>query len=80
VDQIAADADVEDSDPPEDDAPCEDVGDNEPSLGSAGSTALSWSYSQIGWAQGADDDREEEPDFEWSVGPWELEFDGSEYL
>jgi hypothetical protein len=36
------------------------VGNNEPSLGSAGSTALSWSYSQIGWAQGADDDREVE--------------------
>ena len=36
------------------------MGDNEPSLGSAGSTALSWSYSQIGWAQGSDDDRERE--------------------
>ena len=60
LDQIDADADLEEDNPPEDDAPCEDVGDHEPSLGSAGSTALSWSYSQIGWTQGADDDREVE--------------------
>jgi hypothetical protein len=30
--------------------------------------------------RGYADDREEESDFEWSSGPWELEFDGSEYL
>ncbi len=43
LDQIDGDPDFEQDNPLEDDAPCEDVGDNEPSLGSAGSTALSWS-------------------------------------
>jgi hypothetical protein len=38
--QIDGDADRGEDNPPEDDAPAEDVGDNEPSLGSAGSTAL----------------------------------------
>ena len=37
LDQIDADADLEEDNPPEDDAPCEDVGDDEPSLGSVGS-------------------------------------------
>ena len=35
LDQIDADADLEEDNPPEDDAPCEDVGDDEPSLGRA---------------------------------------------
>jgi hypothetical protein len=41
LDQIDADADLEEDNPPEDDAPREDVGDDEPSLGSAGSTGRS---------------------------------------
>ena len=57
LDQIDADADLEEDDPPEDDAPCEDVGDDEPSLGAPGSVELSPSDA---WAQGADDDREDE--------------------
>ncbi len=40
-DQIDADADLEEDNPPEDDAPCEDVGDDEPSLGCARSVQLS---------------------------------------
>jgi len=143
LDQIDADADLEEDNPPEDDAPCEDVGDNESSLGSVGSrdastpqylwaqgadddredeselleptgddepalgatTAMNqehgwrgspWDSSgeaepSLGWTvhghghpemalRGYDDDREEESDFEWSVRPCELEFDGSEYL
>jgi hypothetical protein len=43
---------------PEDDAPCEDVGDDEPSLGSVGSRDAS--LPQYLWSQGADDDREDE--------------------
>ncbi|NUJ78892.1 hypothetical protein HUN39_02370 [Methylocystis sp. FS] len=74
LDQIDGDADREADNPPEDDAPCEDVGDDEPSLGSAGSTALSWSYSQIGWAQGADDDREDESELLEPVGDEEPAF------
>ncbi len=58
LDQIDADADLEDADPPEDDAPCEDVGDDEPSLGSVGSRDAS--LPQYLWSQGADDDREDE--------------------
>jgi hypothetical protein len=115
LDQIDDDADLEEDNPPEDDAPCEDVGDDEPSLGAPGTFYFP---DQAHWAEGAsddredeselleptgdeeptlgwtghgsghpemalrgyDDDREEESDFEWSVGPWELEFDGSEYL
>lgn len=142
LDQIDADVDLEDADPPEDDTPCEDVGDNEPSLGAPGTfyfpdqahwsrgddddredeselleptgddepalgatTAMNqehgwrsslWDSSEeaepsLGWTghgrghpemalRGYADDREEESDFEWSGGPWELEFDGSEYL
>jgi hypothetical protein len=60
LDQMDGDADFECGDPLEDDSPAEESGDDEPNLGSAGSTALSWSYSQIGWAQGTDDDREVE--------------------
>ena len=41
LDQIDADADLEEDNPPEDDAPCEDVGDDEPSLGAPGSVQLS---------------------------------------
>jgi hypothetical protein len=58
LDQIDADADLEEDNPPEDDAPCEDVGDDEPSLGSVGSRDAS--LPQYLWAQGADDDREDE--------------------
>ncbi|MBG0800222.1 hypothetical protein IYW40_01655 [Methylocystis sp. H4A] len=58
LDQIDADADLEDADPPEDDAPCEDVGDDEPSLGSVGSRDAS--LPQYLRSQGADDDREDE--------------------
>ena len=61
LDQIDADADLEEDDAPEDDAPCEDVGDNEPSLGSLGGVfADAASFPQSLWAQGADDDREDE--------------------
>ncbi|MCQ4191066.1 helix-turn-helix domain-containing protein [Methylocystis suflitae] len=62
LDQIDADADLEEDNPPEDDAPCEDVGDNEPSLGALGGTALGGYFNQAGWAQGASDDREDEHD------------------
>jgi hypothetical protein len=68
LDQIDGDADLEEDNPPEDEAPAEDVGDNEPSLGSTGGTALSWSYSLIGWAQGADDDREVEDEHDEAGG------------
>jgi hypothetical protein len=57
LDQIDADANLEDADPPEDDAPCEDVGDDEPSLGAPGASSFP---PQHLWAQGADDDREDE--------------------
>ena len=59
LDQIDADADLEDDDPPEDDAPCEDVGDDEPSLWSVRSLARS-TFRTRHWAEGADDDREDE--------------------
>lgn len=62
LDQIDADADLEDADAPEDDVPCEDVGDDEPSLGGLGGTALGGYFNQAGWAQGASDDREDEHD------------------
>ena len=62
LDQIDADADLEEDNPPEDDAPCEDVGDDEPSLGGLGGTALGGYFNQAGWAQGASDDREDEHD------------------
>ncbi|MGZ9103543.1 MAG: hypothetical protein ACXW3Y_11750 [Rhodoplanes sp.] len=55
LDQI--DADAEEDNPPEDDAPCEDVGDNEPSLGAPGA---SYFPPQTHWAEGTDDDREDE--------------------
>ncbi len=57
LDQIDADADLEEDNPPEDDAPCEDVGDNEPSLGAPGTFFFP---DQRHWAEGADDDREDE--------------------
>ena len=57
LDQFDADADLEDDDPPEDDAPCEDVGDDEPSLGATGTFFFP---DQRHWAQGTDDDREDE--------------------
>jgi hypothetical protein len=66
LDQIDADADLEadleEDNPPEDDAPCEDVGDDEPSLGGLGGTALGGYFNHAGWAQGASDDREDEHD------------------
>jgi hypothetical protein len=62
LDQIDGDADLEEDNPPEDDAPAEDVGDNEPSLGSAGSRDAS--TPQYLWAQGADDDREVEDELD----------------
>jgi hypothetical protein len=68
LDHIDGEADLEEDNPPEEDAPAEDVGDNEPSLGSVGSTSLLGSYSQIGWAQGADDDREVEDEHDESGG------------
>jgi hypothetical protein len=40
LDHIDGEADLEEDNPPEEDAPAEDVGDNEPSLGSVGSTSL----------------------------------------
>ncbi|MGZ9116439.1 MAG: hypothetical protein ACXW3V_05785 [Methylocystis sp.] len=40
LDQIDADADLEEDNPPEDDAPCEDVSDNEPSLGAPGASSF----------------------------------------
>jgi hypothetical protein len=57
LDQIDDDGDLEEDDPPEDDAPREDVGDNEPSLGAPGASSFP---PQNLWAQGADDDREDE--------------------
>jgi hypothetical protein len=58
LDQIDADADLEEDNPPEDDAPCEDVGDDEPSLGAPGASSFP---PQTLWALGAaDDDREVE--------------------
>ncbi len=59
LDQLDADADLEDANSPEDDAPCEDVGDDEPSLGSVGNRDAS--TPQTLWSHGAaDDDREVE--------------------
>jgi hypothetical protein len=58
LDQIDADSDLEEDNPPEDDAPCEDVGDDEPSLGSVGSRDAS--LPQYLWSQGSDDEREDE--------------------
>ena len=49
LDQIDADADLEEDNPPEDDAPCEDVGDNEPSLGAPGTFYFP---DQAHWADG----------------------------
>ncbi|AZG76285.1 hypothetical protein [Methylocystis rosea] len=66
LDQIDGDGDFEDADPPEDDAPAEDVGDNEPSLGAPGTFYFP---DQAHWAQGAGDDREDDSDL--------LEDDGS---
>jgi hypothetical protein len=57
LDQIDADADLVEDNPPEDDAPCEDVGDNEPSLGAPGTFYFP---DQAHWADGSDDDREDE--------------------
>ncbi len=57
LDQIDGDADLEDADAPEDDAPCEDVGDNEPSLGAPEASSFP---PQTYWAEGTDDDREDE--------------------
>ncbi len=76
LDQIDADANLEEDNPSEDDAPCEEVGDNEPSLGTPGESSFP---PQTHWAQGADDDREvedehdepggdEEPALGWSDG------------
>jgi hypothetical protein len=58
LDQIDADSDLEEDNPPEDDAHCEDVGDDEPGLGSIGSRDTGG--PQHLWSQGADDDREDE--------------------
>jgi hypothetical protein len=57
LDQIDDDADLEEDNPPEDDAPCEDVGDDEPSLGAPGTFYFP---DQAHWAEGASDDREDE--------------------
>jgi hypothetical protein len=57
LDQIDADADLEEDDGPEDDAPCEDVGDDEPSLGATGTFFFP---DQRHWAQGTYDDRDDE--------------------
>jgi hypothetical protein len=66
LDQIDGDADLEEDNPPEDDAPTEDVGDNEPSLGSVASRDAS--TPQYLWAQGADDDREREDEHDEEGG------------
>ncbi|MGJ0505237.1 MAG: hypothetical protein ACR65X_16135 [Methylocystis sp.] len=58
LDQIDDDGDLEEDDPPEDDAPCEDVGDNEPSLGSVGGGSPY--FDQTVWARSETDDREDE--------------------
>jgi hypothetical protein len=65
LDQIDADADLEEDNPPEDDAPCEDVGDNEPSLGATGTFFFP---DQRHWAQGTDDDREVEDEHDEPTG------------
>jgi len=59
LDQFDADADIEDGDPLEDDAPYEDVGDDEPSLGAPGAA---FHPNQSHWSQGAGDDCEDEHD------------------
>jgi hypothetical protein len=66
LDQIDGDADLEEDNPPEDDAPAEDVGDEEPSLGSVASRDAS--TPQYLWAQGADDDREREDEHDEEGG------------
>jgi hypothetical protein len=57
LDSTENDPDFEEADPPEDDAPREDVGDNEPSLGAPGTFTVP---DQTFWAQGSSDDREDE--------------------
>ena len=57
LDVLDDDADLEEDNPPEDDAPCEEVGDDEPSLGAPGASSFP---PQTHWAEGTDDDREDE--------------------
>ncbi len=65
LDVLDVDAEREEDDPPEDDAPCEDVGDNEPSLGATGTFFFP---DQRHWAQGTDDDREVEDEHDEPTG------------
>lgn len=61
LDQIDADADLEEDNPPEDDAPREEVGDDEPSLGSLGGGFVgAATFPQSLWSHGSEDDREDE--------------------
>lgn len=60
LDQIDGDSDFEEEDPLEDDAPAEDVGDAEPSLGALGGTWTAEHFDQAAWAHGGKDDREDE--------------------
>jgi hypothetical protein len=50
LDEIDGDADIEEDNPPEDDAPCDDVGDSEPALGATVATD-----QRVSWAIGGED-------------------------
>lgn len=62
LDEIDGDQEFEEDETLEDDAPSEDVGDDEPSLGALGGTYSAEWFNQGEWANSARDDREDEHD------------------